>query len=205
VSLDEDQHDHQLEDDPANESVYAVEGETEMDRELRQAAALAMFDAKLKSLATQEKDILGRKNMWLAHHWPDDYAERCVNVGGRHVCRRCAALYPLGLLIAILSASGAYLWPVGFDPAAIWILSIPATVTYCGEAVGLFRYNPKVQVATTLIAALAFGRALGYEFVERWSLEFWGPITVFGGLWFVATMIGLTRKRLQPTEPAELA
>ncbi|MFT7601498.1 MAG: hypothetical protein ACI8TP_004453 [Acidimicrobiales bacterium] len=161
----------------------------------KQAAALAMFDAKLASLAERETQIVGRQNMWLAHHWPAEYHERCVKLGRRHVCRRCAALYPVGILVAFVSAWGLAPWPDGWDPAAIWLLSIPATIAYCGEAVGLFRYNPKVQVATMLIAALGFGRALGYELVSRWSTEFWGPIAVFGGIWFCATMIGLTRKR----------
>ncbi len=186
------------------ESVYAVDGETEVDRDFRQAAALAMFDAKLKSMVTQENEILGRKNMWLAHHWPADYHQRCVRLGSRHVCRRCAALYPLGFLIAVLAASGLTIWPESADPAAIWILSLPATIAYCGEAMGFFGYNPKMQVATTLIAALAFGRALGYEFVERWSPEFWGPIAVFGGIWFAATMIGVTRRRFRPPARTEL-
>lgn len=155
-----------------------------------------MFDTKLAALAEQETNIIGRKNMWLAHHWPGEYQERCVKLGSRHVCRRCAALYPLGLMVAFLSAAGLTPWPDGWNPAAIWVLSIPATVAYCGEAMGLFTYKPKVQVATTLIAAVAFGRALGYELSARWSSEFWGPIAVFGGIWFFATMVGLTRKRL---------
>lgn len=162
----------------------------------RQAAALKMFDTKLAALAAQEKNIVGRKNMWLAHHWPDEYHERCVKLGSRHVCRRCAALYPLGFMVALLSAGGLAPWPDGWNPAAIWILSIPATIAYCAEAMGIIGYNPKVQVATTLVAAVAFGRALGYEFEQRWSMEFWGPIAVFGGIWFFATMVGLTRKRL---------
>lgn len=154
-----------------------------------------MFDAKLASLAERESKIVGRQNMWLAHHWPDEYHERCARLGGRVVCRRCAALYPLGFMIAFLSVAGLVPWPDSWNPAAIWLLSIPATVAYCGEAVGLFAYKPKVQVATTLVAAVAFGRALGYELDQRWSPEFWGPISVFGGIWFLATMIGVTRKR----------
>jgi hypothetical protein len=162
----------------------------------RQAAGLAAFEAKLAELAAREREHVGRKNMWLAHHWPEHYAERCIVLGGRHVCRRCASLYPLGLLVAVLSAGGSLPWPDGVDPAAIWLLSIPATVAYCAEAVGLIAYRPWVQVTTTLLAALAFGRALGYELLERWSPEFWGPVAVFGGIWFFATTVGLTRKRV---------
>jgi hypothetical protein len=156
---------------------------------------LALFEARLAEMGRRNRDAQARKQMWLAHHWPADYHERCVRIGGRWVCRRCAALYPFGLLVAVISALGFAPWPESLDPWPIWLLSIPATVAYCAEAVGLIRYSVKVQVATTLVAAVGFGRALGYEFVDRWSTEFWGPIAVFGGIWFAATMIGLTRKR----------
>lgn len=128
------------------------------------------------------------RGMWLSHHWPEDQAQRCVTVGGRPVCRRCLALYPLGVLVAVLAAFGLAPWPTTWDPAAIWVLSIPATVAFVGEMLGWFGYSSRWQVATTLLAALAYGRALGYEFNERWSPEFWEPITVFGGLWFFAAL-----------------
>lgn len=160
--------------------------------------ALAMFESKLASLAARETEALGRKHLWLAHHWPDAYDERCIKVGSRHVCRRCAALYPLGILTAVLFAvKGFTFWPTELDPAPIWILSIPATVAYCGEALGLIPYRAKVQVGTTIAAAFAFGHALGYEFQSRWSTEFWGPIAVFGGIWFFATVLGMERKKKQ--------
>lgn len=156
--------------------------------------ALAMFDAKLNALAQSESDVIGRKNMWLAHHWPEHYEERCVLIARHQICRRCAALYPLGLLVALLSTVGLVPWPGSIDPYAIWILSIPATLAYCAEALGLIQYSPKVQVSTTLLAALAFGRALGYEFQQRGSSQFWGPIVVFGLIWFVFTAIGMRRR-----------
>lgn len=181
-------------DTPRNEQAPRDE-QVQQGQTAEQLAALARFDAKLLALAEREKDLLGRRNLWLAHHWPDHYAERCVTIGGRQVCRRCAALYPLGLLIAILSASGRLPWPSGADPLAIWLLSIPATIAYCGEALGLLRYRAKIQVATTLLAAVAFGRALGYEFLDRWSPEFWGPICAFGLIWFLATAVGMALRR----------
>ncbi len=159
------------------------------------SAAMAMFEARQAGMGRVVKDRVSRKNMWLAHHWHDDYAERCVHIGNRWVCRRCASLYPLGILVAIVSAAGYAPWPESIDPWPIWLLSIPATLAFVGEAIGVIEYNAKVQVATTLLAAVAFGRALGYEFVSRWSPEFWGPIAVFGGIWFMATMIAVTRRK----------
>jgi len=133
--------------------------------------------------------------MWLSHHWAEDHAERCVLIGQHPVCRRCLALYPLGLLVAVVSAAGHPPWPLSWDPAAIWILSIPATITFVGEVLGWLRYSAKWQTATTLVAAIAYGRALGYELVERWSPEFWEPIAVFGGLWFFAGLVGSQQSR----------
>jgi hypothetical protein len=56
-----------------------------------------------------------------------------------------------------------------------------------------FAYHPRWQVATTLLAAVAFGRGLGYELLDRWSSELWGPIVVFGALWFAATVAAQRR------------
>ena len=157
---------------------------------------LRILDARLAMIGAREQARLAKKNMWLAHHWPDDYRDRCVRIGSRHVCRRCAALYPLGIAIALLSLNGLAPWPTSIDPWPIWLLSIPATIAYCAEAVGLIRYDARIQVGTTLIAAVAFGHALSYELDERWSPEFWGPIAVFGGIWFVFTVLGMQRKKL---------
>lgn len=170
--------------------------DSEEERSSTEEQALRMLDARLAILGAQERTRIAKKHMWLAHHWPDEYQERCVTIGSRHVCRRCAALYPLGLAVALLSLAGLPPWPTSIDPWPIWLLSIPATVAYCTEAIGLVRYNPKVQVATTLIAAVAFGHALSYELDERWSPEFWGPISIFGGIWFVFTALGWQRKKL---------
>ncbi len=150
--------------------------------------ATTLFDLRLAQIAKRHERAEGRRHLWLAHHWPDHYAERCVPIGSRHVCRRCAALYPLGFLVAFLAAAGYPPWPASFDPTAIWLLSLPATIAFVGEAIGLFDYSPRWQVGTTLIAAVGFGRALGYELLDRWSAEFWEPIAVFGGIWFFASL-----------------
>ncbi|MEM7337759.1 MAG: hypothetical protein AAF467_03865 [Actinomycetota bacterium] len=128
--------------------------------------------------------------MWLAHHHPDQYHERCLKVAGRPVCRRCASLYPLSFLVAGVSVVITAPWPAVVDLWLIWALSIPATIAYCGEALGLFGYSARWQAGTTLVAALAFGRALGYELLERGHPWFWSPLIVFGTMWFIATVLG---------------
>lgn len=162
----------------------------------------AAFSAKLAELRQQDAEggsvgpVRGLSheeavaNLWLAHRWPADYDPRCVHIGGRWICRRCGILYPIGVVVAFLFAAGIELWPRSWDMAAIWVLCIPATVAYCGEALGLFAYHRRWQGIAMAISAVGFGRGLGYEFLDRWSGEFWWPVTVFGGLWFSATVIG---------------
>jgi len=163
--------------------------------ETRKAQSLLLFERQLKKVGQEHARDQASGGLWLSHHWPEDYAERCVKIGSHHVCRRCAALYPLGIIIAFAVALGVPIWPNSLDPAAIWILSIPATFAYVGEALGFFKYNVKLQVGTTLIAAAAFGKGLSYELLERWSPEFWQPIFVFGLIWFLATMFNNATSR----------
>ncbi len=146
------------------------------------------FEAGVRRIRARELEAQGRRALWRAHHWPADYTTHCVRIGDRHWCRRCLALYPLGFLVAALSAAGLPPWPPSADPALIWLLCLPGTVAFVGEAVGAFAYRTRWQVGATLLTAVAFGRGLGYELDERWSPEFWRPVAVFGGIWFLASV-----------------
>ncbi len=159
--------------------------------EMRQRKLTGRSLGAVQGLSERE----ARGNLWLAHRWPEKYGERCVHIRGRWVCRRCSVLYPIGVVVATLFAAGVELWPRSWDMTAIWVLCIPGTVAYCGEAVGLFTYRARWQSLAMAITAVGFGRGLGYEFLERWSGQFWWPVTVFGGLWFAATVIGSLRTR----------
>ena len=167
------------------------------------AAKLDVIKARRQAHAEMEADEARAKRRFLwAHHWPEDYEQRCCRVGGRPVCRRCSALYPIGFAVAFAAALGAPLWPDRWDPVAIWLLCLPATLAFVGEMVGWFSYSARWQVGTTAVAGLAFGKALGYELLQRWSTEFWGPIAVFGGIWFFASWYGhrTKAKRVPATE-----
>jgi len=153
-----------------------------------------LFAEKLAEMQQAEADRQAPKGMWLSHHWPVHHDERCVLVGQHQVCRRCSALYPIGFAVAGLSAAGLALWPDSWDPGPIWLLSIPATIAYVGEALGWFRYRSSWQVMTMLIAALGFGRGLGYELIERWHPYFWQPVATFGTIWMIATLINHQRR-----------
>ena len=154
-----------------------------------QAAVLRIAERRERDAAT----TAAAKGLWLSHHQPEQF-DRCVQLGGRHVCRRCLALHPLSIVIAVVSALGYAPWPTSWDPAAIWVLSLPATLDFLAEQLDLAAYNAKRQVAATLVTAFAFGRALGYELADSWSSEFWGPLAVFGGIWFAAAYIAHQRR-----------
>ncbi len=160
----------------------------------------AAFDAGVRRIHQRFEAERGRRQLWHAHHWPEHYGTHCVRIGSRHWCRRCLSLYPLGFLVAVLAALGAPPWPASADPAMIWILCLPGTIAFVGEAVGVFAYRARWQMAATLVTAVAFGRGLGYELADRWSPEFWQPVAVFGGIWFLASAFrAQTADRPRPT------
>lgn len=164
-----------------------------IDHEARYQATVARQQERR---AAEEAETAAAKSLWLSHHHPELY-DRCVVLGDRHVCRRCLALHPLSIVIAIVSALGYAPWPTSWDPAAIWLLSVPATLDFLVEQLDLAPYSAKRQVAATLVTAFAFGRALGYELADSWSSEFWGPLAVFAGIWFGAAFLAHQRREAQ--------
>lgn len=153
------------------------------------------FTAKIAEIEARNSAERARREMWLAHHWPDHY-ERCAVIAGRHVCRRCLVLYPLTIAVAVAAVAGVLLWPRRFDPELTWLLSIPGTLEYVAEQLGLLRYRARRQMIATALTAIPLGRGLSYEFEHRWSWYFWGPLLVFGTIWFTATIVGRrTRSR----------
>ena len=147
------------------------------------------FTAKIAEIEQRNSADRARREMWLAHHWPDHY-ERCAVIAGRHVCRRCLILYPLTIAVALAAVAGVLLWPRRFDPELIWLLSIPGTLEYVAEQLGLLRYRARRQMIATALTAIPLGRGMSYEFEHRWSWYFWGPLLVFGTIWFTATIVG---------------
>ena len=114
--------------------------------------------------------------MWLAHHGPD-HAERCVQVRGIAVCRRCAVLYPVALCAAVLFL--ALDAPTDWLVAAMWLLPAPMAAEWAGEHLGRLRYAPGRQVALTALGAPALGAALAIQWEQPFSLRMWAPIVVW--------------------------
>jgi len=152
------------------------------------------FERRLAEIGRANQEQAARSGLWLSHHWPHQYHQRCFQIQGRWVCRRCAALYPLAILIAFATALTPGTDPSWIDVVVISTCSIPATIAYCGEALGWFTYRPMTQTLTMMLAAVGFGRGLGHEFVNRWSLSFWVPLAVFGSAWLASTIVSWNRQ-----------
>jgi hypothetical protein len=138
----------------------------------------------------------GRKALWLAHHWPHRY-ERCTIVRGRHVCRRCLWFYGTSLLTLAAAWLGASPWPASWDLTMVWLLSLPATLEFAGGELGGWEYDSRRQVAVTTILGLAVGRGFYAELSDPGNWIFWGPVLVFGTLWFTIAASAWLRNRGQ--------
>ncbi|MEM9520743.1 MAG: hypothetical protein AAGA37_15595 [Actinomycetota bacterium] len=152
----------------------------------------AAFDRKLAAMHERDRDECASRQMWHAHHWPDEY-DRCVTIGDRHVCRRCLTLYPAAIVVGFSFVAGVSLWPASFDPWLIWALCLPATMDFVLEQTKVVTYSARRQVVTTALLAPALGRGFGYELNHTWSWEFWGPVLMFCTIWFAAALIGRHR------------
>ncbi len=163
------------------------------EAEARLQALIAEQQARREA---EEDAARARRRLWLAHHWPGEY-ERCAVIGGRHVCRRCLVLYPIAIAVMIASLAGLAPWPERFDVWFIWLLCVPATVEFLAEKLRGSAYSPARQVVVTALVAVALGRGLAHEIDDRWSWLFWGPVLVYGAIWFAAAVIETQRRVFQ--------
>ena len=125
--------------------------------------------------------------MWLSHHWASEY-DRCVRIGGRHVCRRCLVLYPMAAACAVLVRAGVT-WPHRYDAWVCWLLPLPAVVEFCGEHLGVLRYHFRRQVAVTVLLAVACGALYSRYLDHTRDALTWGVVTVYGGICIVAALL----------------
>jgi hypothetical protein len=115
----------------------------------------------------------------LSHHRPDEY-DRCFQVRGRHVCRRCAVLYPIAFAVALASLAGVH-WPAAWDKSLLFFLPLPVTLEFVIERFGGARYHAGRQMLLTLIAAPALGRGFARYLVNPGDRLFWTMVLLFGG------------------------
>ena len=150
--------------------------------------------------AGDEADASARAELWHAHHWPHRY-ERCMVVGGRHVCRRCVWFYGVAFTVMAMSLAGLGPWPTAWDAVLLWTLPIAATVDFVAGELGRLAYDPRRQIVVTVLMGLAVGRGFAAELTARWSWTFWGPCLVFGSIWLAAGLQGRRRGTGQYADP----
>jgi peptidoglycan/LPS O-acetylase OafA/YrhL len=125
--------------------------------------------------------------LFLSHHPPSQY-DRCFRVGGQHVCRRCAVLYPLAFAVAIASFAGAH-WPEAWDRTLLYLLPLPVTLEFVVERLGGLRYHAGRQIALTLLAAPALGRGFARYVAHPGDRLFWTMVLLFGGSALLALLL----------------
>jgi hypothetical protein len=118
-------------------------------------------------------------DLLLAHHPPSRY-DRCIRVGGRPVCRRCAVLYPVAFAVMIASLLGWH-WPPAWDRSLLMLLPLPVTLELVLERFGAARYRPLRQIVLTIAAAPALGRGFARYLFHPADRLFWGMVLLFGG------------------------
>ena len=167
-------------------------------------AVMAEVDAKFAEVAERrrveqaavDEQQQAQRNLWLAHHWPHRY-ERCTTIAGRHVCRRCVWFYGVAFITLALAPLGISPWPPAWDVFMVWILSVPATIDFvAGELFGV-KYNARRQVFVSVILALAVGRGFYHELLDSGSTIFWGPVLVYGSIWFATAAEAWRKNRGQ--------
>ena len=167
-------------------------------------AALAAVDAKFAEVAKRrhaEKEAqnsyrLAYRNLWRTHHWPHSY-DRCTTIRGRHVCRRCMWFYVVAFATLGLAPLGVSPWPTRWDPLFVWALAVPATIDFVLGELSSVTYDARRQVAVGVLLGLAVGRGFYAELLMTGSTLFWGPVLVFGPIWFAAAVIAWMNKRGQ--------
>jgi len=136
------------------------------------------------SPAPQRPGRVADTPLWLSHHRPDQF-DRCVVLGGRHVCRRCVVLYPLAAatMIALLALD------VTIGPAlvaAVWLLPVPTVVEWVLEHAGRIRHSPARQVALTVVAAPALGIALAAHARQPFTTGTTAPLAIAAAICLVS-------------------
>jgi peptidoglycan/LPS O-acetylase OafA/YrhL len=124
--------------------------------------------------------------LWLAHHYPEDY-DRCVVVAGRHVCRRCLALYPLALVVLVATAG----WrpPLALDVALVAGLPLLGVAEFVAEHLGAVAHHARRQVLATLPVGVGAGRGLARYLDDHLDPLFWSVVVLYGAVCAAAAWV----------------
>jgi hypothetical protein len=129
--------------------------------------------------------------VWLSHHQPGQL-DRCLVIGGRHVCRRCLLLWPLAFVVFALALAGAR-WPRSADDLLLVLLPLPAVAEFVLEHAGRWPYRAARQLALTVPLAAALG--VGFDrYVHRpGDSLFWSVVVVYGAVCAGAALLANRR------------
>ncbi len=98
--------------------------------------------------------------------------ERCINLGGLHLCRRCSLLWPITYLLlalqALLSSSGSS--PMDL---ALPLLLAPPLGEYVLVALDRLHYSARRVWLFTPLAGMALARLLYRHMVSPWDAWAW--------------------------------
>lgn len=139
-------------------------------------------------------------SMFLSHHWPSRY-DRCLVIRGRHVCRRCAVLYPVAILVAFLAGAGLT-WPVRWDRWVFWLLPIPGVVEFVLDVLGVVRHRPHRQMVVSAMLAVAYGKILWRYAHDPGDPLVWTVIGVDTGICAFAALLATALRRSWIDTPA---
>lgn len=132
--------------------------------------------------------------MWLSHHWPEDY-DRCVVIGGLHVCRRCLVLYPLALVAGLAVSIGSW-WDHSLDPWVLWLFPLPGVIEFVLDNLRVISYRPRRQVILSAGGAVAAGIGYVRYLDDHTDALAWTVLAVYTAVTLSAAIVGgLWRRR----------
>ena len=141
----------------------------------------------MATVARVEDEAYGDTPMWLSHHWPDDY-DRCIRIRGRHVCRRCAVLYPVSLIAAaVFGLVGS--WPASLETWLLWLLPLPAVIEFVAEQLGIVRHSPTRLIALSIPLGIACGQLYVRYLSDLGDGLVWAVVGVYGGICLASLLL----------------
>ena len=136
---------------------------------------------------------MGVLDFLLAHHRPAEY-DRCYELGGLHVCARCAGLYPALALVLGLQLAGI-VDTVRAQWAVLYLLPVPAIFSWARRRLtGAGGSNP-VSTVTGALLGVALGRGIYLYLHDHRSVAFWALAA--GLVVVVLTVEFLARRKIR--------
>lgn len=120
----------------------------------------------------------------LSHHH-EDQAERCQQVFGLSVCRRCLIIYPLSLLIGVTLNTILSPLSESFAWTLVLLLPAPATFEHMGELSGTLPYAQTRATVLNVLMGIGIGVGLSALWGSTSDSIFWLPLVLYSVLWIV--------------------